>query len=119
METSILTAPKATAMPRTKGYRTGPALPSAWPLVPAALASSGMLWLCFFPVGWGWLSWIAVVPLLCMVRSQARARGIYFSAWLSGLAFFFPALLWMPVADPRMYYTWAMLAVYCSSYPVI
>ncbi len=84
-------------------------------LVPA-LASGLLLWLCYFPVDWAWLGWVALVPLLCLVRSEARPRNVYWSAWAAGLVFFLPALQWMRVADYRMYATWLMLAVYCSLY---
>jgi apolipoprotein N-acyltransferase len=81
-----------------------------------ALFSAGLLWLCYFPVAWGWLGFVALVPLLCLVRAEGRARNIYWSAWAGGLLFFWPVLQWMRVADFRMYFTWAMLATYCSLY---
>src|SRR5262245_24577967 len=83
-------------------------------LVGAGLASGALLWLCHFPVAWGWLGWVALVPLLCLVRTQASRRSVLLGAWACGLAFFVPVLQWMRVADYRMYATWAMLAVYCS-----
>src|SRR5690242_4232569 len=43
-----------------------------------ALASAGLLWLCYFPVAWGWLAWVAVVPLLCLVRAEASGRRLFF-----------------------------------------
>jgi apolipoprotein N-acyltransferase len=85
-------------------------------LVLPALASAGLLWLCYFPVAWGFLGWVALVPLLALVRAEASPRRIKLCAWLAGSAFFWPILTWMPVADHRMYYTWAMLATYCSLY---
>jgi apolipoprotein N-acyltransferase len=81
-----------------------------------ALLSAGLLWLCYFPMAWSWLAFVALVPLLCLVRAEGRARNIYWSAWAAGLAFFWPVLQWMRVADYRMYATWAMLATYCSLY---
>ena len=91
-------------------------LPLAWVCLLAGLATSGLLWLSYFPVACGWLGWVALVPLLGLVRSAAPRRYIYLSAWASGLAFFWPVLQWMRVADYRMYYTWAGLATYCSLY---
>src|SRR5437870_3042240 len=88
-----------------------------WPRLSPALATAVVLALCHFtilPITWGGLAWIALVPMLCLVRSEARPRRIYFAAWAGGLAFFGFVLQWMRVADPRMYYTWAMLAVWCS-----
>jgi apolipoprotein N-acyltransferase len=80
------------------------------------LATGGMLWLCFFPANAGWLAWVALAPLLVLVRSRSRPWVLYLSAWAGGLAFFWPVLQWMRVADPRMYYLWGLLATYCSLY---
>lgn len=87
-----------------------------WPRLAPALLSGGLLWLCYFPIGWGWLAWVAVVPLLCLVRAQGRPAVIYLSAWAGGIAFFVPALYWMSVADHRMIYAWIALALYCALY---
>jgi apolipoprotein N-acyltransferase len=81
-----------------------------------ALTNAVLLWLCYFPVACGWLVWIALVPLLALIRSSARPRQIYFSAWLGSLTFYLAALQWLRVADPRMYATWIALVVYCSMF---
>jgi apolipoprotein N-acyltransferase len=81
-----------------------------------AFLSSGLLWLCYFPAAWGWLAWVALVPLLTLVRSRSRAVAVYFTAYGTGLLFFLPAMQWMRVADPRMYYTWLGLSVYIAVY---
>ncbi|MBV9126009.1 MAG: apolipoprotein N-acyltransferase, partial [Planctomycetes bacterium] len=85
-----------------------------WPRLTAALASAGFLWLCYFPMAWGWLGWVALVPWLSLVRAPGSARRIYGSAWVCGLVFFLAILQWMRVADPRMYATWVGLALCCS-----
>jgi apolipoprotein N-acyltransferase len=56
------------------------------------------------------------VPLLCLVRSGASGKRVFFSAWAGGLAFFLAAIQWMRVAHPAMYATWVGLAIYCSLY---
>jgi apolipoprotein N-acyltransferase len=76
--------------------------------------TGGLLWLCYFPVAWGWLGWVALVPLLALVRTQISGGRLALSAWAAGLVFFWPSLQWMRVADYRMYATWAGLAMYCS-----
>src|SRR5262249_42364656 len=86
----------------------------AVPLLPALTGI--FLWLCYFPLARGWLAWVALVPLLSLVRWPARGVHIFLSAWLTGLLFFVPILQWMRVADPRMYFTWIGLALYCSLY---
>src|SRR5262249_57468491 len=78
--------------------------------------SAVLLYLCFFPVAWGWLAWGALVPLLLLVRSRTRAVTIYTMATLAGLAFYWPVLQWMRVADDAMYAAWGFLATYCALY---
>jgi apolipoprotein N-acyltransferase len=90
-------------------------------LLLAALATAVLLWMCHFPLGWGWLAWAALVPLLCLVRAGASAWRVWWAAWAGGTAFFWPALNWMRTADlaPGQYAmtgAWAMLATYCSLY---
>jgi len=98
------------------GALSSPRPPIDWRVFPLALTNAALLWLCYFPIACGWLIWIALVPLLALVRSSARPRWIYFSAWLGSLAFYLAAMQWMRVADPRMYATWIGLAFYCSFY---
>lgn len=81
-----------------------------WP----ALLSAALWWACYYPLGWGWLGWVALVPLLCLVRTTAPARRVYLAAWACGLLSFGAILQWLRVADERMYVTWASLALYCS-----
>jgi apolipoprotein N-acyltransferase len=81
-----------------------------WP----AVASAALLWSCFYPMNCGWLAWIAMVPLLCLLRTTAPARQVYVAAWACGLLCYVPALQWLRVADDRMVFTWAGLALYCS-----
>jgi apolipoprotein N-acyltransferase len=86
-------------------------------LLPPALMTGGLLWLCYFPVACGWLAWVAQVPLLCLVRlPRRRWRFPHIAAIAGGLVFYFLAIQWMRVADPRMYFTWAFLAIYCALY---
>ena len=89
-----------------------PASPCLWP----AVLTGGLLWCCYFPLAWGWLAWIALTPLLTLVRAQGRSRRVYWSAYVGGVAFFVPVLQWMRVADYRMYATWLALAFYCAAY---
>src|SRR5262245_15582622 len=94
----------------------GPIRLKASPLLLVSLASALLLWACYFPLAWGWLAWVSLVPLLCLVRVEARKLTVWMAAWLCGSALFWPVLQWMRVADLRMYATWAMLAVYLSLY---
>src|SRR4051812_33445509 len=87
------------AFPQTDS-NAGPAAPGTrtLPLVVPALASAAFLWLSFFPVAWGWLAWVSLVPLLVLVRRPCRGRTRFLVGWLAGLAFYWPALQWFRVA---------------------
>jgi apolipoprotein N-acyltransferase len=87
-----------------------------WPHLIPALATGALLYACYFPLAWGWLGWVALVPLLSLVRSDASKKRLFLCAWAGGLLFFWPVLQWMRVADLRMYATWALLATYCALY---
>src|SRR5260370_16088412 len=104
---------------RTKAQpdaKPAPARSVVLPCLLPAFASGALLWMCYHPLSWGWLGWVALVPLLCLVRSERPPRAIYFAAWAGGLLFFVPALQWMRGADTAMYPTWILLAIYCALY---
>ena len=107
-----LTKPEpAPAAPMDANRRAG------WLCLAASALSGVMLWACFHPLAWGaYLGWIALVPLLVLVRSQARPRWIYFCAFAGGCSLFVPVLQWMRYADWRMNATWLALALYCALY---
>jgi apolipoprotein N-acyltransferase len=107
-------APEAPAKPEP-AQTSVPARPGPAVFLPAILTGA-LLWACYFPMAWGWLAWVALVPFLGLVRAKVGPRRLYFCAWLGGLLFFFPVLQWMRVADYRMYFTWIALALYCSLY---
>lgn len=80
--------------------------------VPAILTGL-LLWASFFPLDLGPLAFIALVPWLTLVRSPGSKRRRYLAAYVGGLAFFLPALQWIRVAHPMMYFSWIGLALAC------
>ncbi|HJZ91269.1 MAG TPA: apolipoprotein N-acyltransferase [Gemmataceae bacterium] len=90
-----------------------PTAPRSRVFLPAIL-SGLILYACYFPIAAGFLAWVALVPLLSLVRANARPRRIYFAAFVGGLVCYLPAIQWMRVAHPAMYVSWLVLAVYCS-----
>lgn len=82
----------------------------------AAVASGVLMWLCFHPVAWGFLGWIALAPLLVLVRTQVKPSLVYLMAFVGGVVFFTPALSWMSVAHSSMVGAWIALSVYCALY---
>lgn len=109
--------PLAEPTPKPDAHPSSPNVSALCVLL--GVAGGVLLYLCHFPVAWGWLGWVALVPFLALVRSPARPRRIYLAAWLGGLVFYIPVLQWMRVADPRMYFTWIALALHCSLFVVL
>ena len=74
----VLTAQRPHAQPvETEAVSVRPQLPQIkfTRLLLPALASAALLWLCYFPVNWGWLAWVALVPLLALVRRGTSEIG--------------------------------------------
>jgi apolipoprotein N-acyltransferase len=84
-------------------------------LIPG-LVSSLFLWAAFFPLSWGALAWVALVPLLTLARLPVSRSRVFFGAWWAGCVFFLCVLQWMRVAHEMMYYTWMLLSIYCALY---
>ena len=73
-----------------------------------------LLYISFFPLNLGFLGWIALVPLLSLLRANARPRRIYFATFVGGLCCYVPAISWMRVAHPAMIGAWLFLAFCCA-----
>jgi apolipoprotein N-acyltransferase len=83
------------------------------------MLSGILLYISFFPLNLGFLGWIALVPLLSLLRANARPRRIYFATFVGGLIFYVPAIQWMRVAHPAMYGAWLFLAFCCALFLVM
>jgi apolipoprotein N-acyltransferase len=81
-----------------------------------SLASAGMMWASFTPLDFSPLGWICLVPLLLLVRLPRPTKSMYRVTYLGGLAFWLPALQWMRLGDPSMYFAWFALAAYLAVY---
>jgi apolipoprotein N-acyltransferase len=113
-ETARMANPETNDLPKATGV--GPYGAPRWRLLGLGAASGLLLFLCHFPVAWGWLAWVALVPLLTVMRSPARTRWLFFASWTCGLIYYYAAISWMTVADTRMIACWVLLATYCSLY---
>jgi apolipoprotein N-acyltransferase len=78
-----------------------------------ALLSAGLFYLCFFPVNWGWLGWVALVPLLWLAIAPDPRR-VLLASWLGGLIFSLAAVEWIRLANEFMYVLWVLLAFFIS-----
>jgi apolipoprotein N-acyltransferase len=75
-----------------------------------------LLWASFPPLDWGPLGWIALVPLLLLIRPAQRPRGTIVSTLVCGLLSQLCLLQWLRYGDAAMYPAWLALSVYTSLY---
>ncbi|MCA9068518.1 MAG: apolipoprotein N-acyltransferase [Planctomycetaceae bacterium] len=81
-----------------------------------SLGIGALLWASFAPLDFGPLAWVALVPLLLLIRIPERTNWMYVATYGGGLTFFVPVLQWMRLGDPAMYVAWCALALYCAMY---
>ena len=75
-----------------------------------------LLWASFTPLDWGPLGWLALVPLIQLVRISRPTRWMYRAVYLTGLLFWLATFQWMRLGDPTMVPAWAALAIYLAVY---
>ncbi len=92
--------------------------PSAPPVVPA-LASGLLLFFAFPPADRGYLAWVALVPLLTLVRRDGPRLPIYLGAWAGGLLFWLLSVIWIWELHPTAWVAWLALAAYQSVFWVL
>ncbi|MDA1163516.1 MAG: apolipoprotein N-acyltransferase [Planctomycetota bacterium] len=84
--------------------------------VACSLTTAVLLWSSFTPLDWGWLGWIALSPLILLVRLERPTRFMYPVVYASGLVWSLATLQWMRLGDPSMYIAWAVLSIYVALY---
>jgi apolipoprotein N-acyltransferase len=78
--------------------------------------SALLLWASFPPIEWGPLGWIALVPLLLLIRPEQRPRGTVVSSLVCGFCAQLLMLQWLRYGHATMYMAWLALSVYTSIY---
>ncbi|MFV0445299.1 MAG: apolipoprotein N-acyltransferase [Planctomycetaceae bacterium] len=81
-----------------------------------SVVTAGLLWLAYFPIDFGPLAWVALVPWLLLARVTVPTRWMYLSVFLGGGFFWVPTLQWMRLGDPAMVPAWLALAFYLAMY---
>lgn len=84
--------------------------------VACSLTTTALLWGSFTPLDWGWLGWIALAPMILLVRLERLTRFMYPVLYASGLVWSLATLQWMRLGDPSMYIAWAALSIYVAMY---
>jgi len=78
--------------------------------------TAGLLWLSFTPVDAGPLAWIALAPIILLIRLPQPTRWMYTALFVTGLVNFVATLQWMRYGDPTMIIAMVALAAYCAAY---
>lgn len=73
-----------------------------------------LLWASFAPLDWGPLAWVALVPLLMLVRIPRPTGWMFRGVLLGSLGYWLATLQWMRLGDPTMYFALGALAFYLS-----
>ena len=123
MATAVMTAPVVSKKTKPQdptpqeiiaSARSAPA--GVFGALKVSLLTAILLWTSFTPVGWGPLAWVALVPLLLLVRLERPTRWMYPSTYLGGFGFWYATLQWMRLGDPSMYIAWTAFALYLACY---
>lgn len=127
MSVLTMTAPEAAPETRSPRYRRDAtpqeiidqARAAPAPMIGAlavSCLSALLLWASFTPLDYGPLGWVAIIPLLLLIRVERPTRRMYLATYLAGLLFWIPTLQWMRLGHPAMYGAWLALSVYLAFY---
>lgn len=75
-----------------------------------------LLWASFPPLDWGPLGWIALVPLLLLIRPRQRPRGTVAATLACGFLSQLFLLQWLRYGHPSMYFALLGVAIYMALY---
>jgi apolipoprotein N-acyltransferase len=78
--------------------------------------SAALTWASFFPLDWGPLGWIALVPLMLLIRPAQRPRQAIAASYVCGLVSTACSVQWLRYGDPAMYLAIVALSVYLACY---
>ncbi len=81
-----------------------------------SMLTAVLLWAAFTPLDWGPLAWLALVPLIQLVRLPQPSPRMYRYVYLGGMACSLVMLQWMRLGDVMMYPAWFALAAYVALY---
>ncbi|HEV3164290.1 MAG TPA: apolipoprotein N-acyltransferase [Isosphaeraceae bacterium] len=107
---------KTLAMADPEGAPRAQVTPGFHPIVPG-IASGLLLWLSFPPAGWGWLAWIALMPLFLLIRTDKPRWAVYLGAWAGGEVFWLLSIQWVRLSDPgTAWLAWLVMATCLSAW---
>jgi apolipoprotein N-acyltransferase len=82
-----------------------------------AAVSLALLWLSFPPVGWWWLAWVALAPLIWLVQiDELPAARPYRQLYLVGLIYWLVTFYFIPIPHPALWFGWIAVSAYMAVY---
>ncbi|GAB4160794.1 MAG: hypothetical protein Tsb009_38130 [Planctomycetaceae bacterium] len=78
---------------------------------------SGLLfWASFTPLNWGPLAWLALVPVILLVRIPQKTRWMYPVLYVTSFIQWLAIFQWMRLGDTWMYLAWGLWCLYLAFY---
>jgi apolipoprotein N-acyltransferase len=68
-----------------------------------SLLSAAACWAMFTPLDWGWLGWVALVPVLLLCRVRRKTGWMYTALFVASYFSWLATLQWMRLGDTTMY----------------
>ena len=76
-----------------------------------------LLWLSFPPIGFAWMAWFALLPLVSVVVEPRRLmRGHYWAIWFAGLFYWLGTFYFIPIPHPLLWFGWLVISLYLACY---
>lgn len=76
-----------------------------------------MLWLSFPPVGWWWLAWIALIPMIWLIQLDHLPSGRpYRQLYVAGLVYWLATFYFIPIPHPALWLGWIAVSAYMACY---
>lgn len=85
----------------------------AWAISGASLL---LMWASFTPLDWGPLAWVALVPLILLVRLPQPMTRMYRWLYVTGFVYNLALLQWMRLGHATMYAALVALSIYMAMY---
>ena len=85
-----------------------------------SMAATILLLLAFPPLGWWPLAWVALVPLVAVIKTpRFETAHPWRSIWFSGWVFWGLQVYYVPMPHPALWVAWLLLFSYLSIYPLL
>lgn len=79
-------------------------------------ATGLLFYASFTPLDWSPLAWVALLPILLLVRLPRPTRWMYTALYGTALATMIAQLQWLRLGDQTMYLAWIALSIYLACY---